>query len=406
MYDAIVVGARCAGSSTAMLLARQGHRVLLVDRARLPSDKPVSTHLVVRSGGGALGRWGLLDRMIGLGAPPRPQLALDVGPIQVTSSSPDDGAATAMYAPRRYLFDKLLLDAAVAAGVEVRDEFSVRELVWADGRVVGIRGGGRGKPSIEERARIVVGADGIGSVVARGVGARCHHEVPTMTGTWWGYFHGMPLEHVHVWIRPRRFFCAADTNDDLTVLMVYVTIEDFHEFSADPEGNLATDLHDMVPGFYEQFASAQREGQLMGTGYQPNYIRESAGPGWALVGDAAMHHDSINPTGMSAALTCAELLANAIHTGLTADDIALDACVRSYQESRDARWLPHWKVVASFFTDLGPPSPERIGLLRALAADPELARRFVAFFEGQEPEIHFMDPESLARIVGAPAPPS
>jgi flavin-dependent dehydrogenase len=407
VYDAIVVGGRCAGAPTAMLLARQGHRVLLVDRARFPSDKPVSTHLIVRSGGGALGRWGLLDRVAKLGAPPMPQFALDVGPLQVISNSPDDGEAQAMYAPRRYLFDALLLDAAREAGVEIREGFSVRELVRDDdGRVVGVRGGARNEPSIELRARIVVGADGIGSVVAREVGAKAYLDVPTKTGTWWGYFHGVPIEHVHIWIRPRRLFCAARTNDDLTIVMAYSAIEDFHEFSADPEGNFSRELAEHIPGFYERFRVGEREGQLLGTGYQPNYLRQAAGRGWALVGDAGMHHDSINPSGMSKALTTAEMLAEAIHEGLAGSDADLDATVQGYQARRDARWLPHWHAIVSFFANMEPPTPERFALIGALAASPELAKRFFAFFQGQAVELGFMDPENLARVVGAPPPPA
>lgn len=406
VYDAIVVGGRCAGAPTAMLLARQGHRVLLVDRARFPSDKPVSTHLIVRSGGGALGRWGLLDRVAKLGAPPIPQFALDVGPIKVVSGSDDDGEAQAMYAPRRYLFDGLMLEAAREAGVEVREGFSVRELVRSDdGRVIGLRGGAPNGASIEERARIVVGADGIGSVVAREVGAQPYHDVPTRTGTWWGYFHGVPIEHVHIWIRPRRLFCAARTNDDLTIVMAYSAIEDFHEFSGDPEGNFSRELAEHIPSFYELFRAGEREGQLLGTGYQPNYLRQAAGPGWALVGDAGMNHDSINPSGMSKALVTAEMLAEAIHEGLAGSDAELDAAVQRYQARRDARWLPHWNAVVSFFANMEPPRPERIALIGALAASPELAKRFFAFFQGQEVELGFMDPENLANVVGAAAPP-
>lgn len=402
MYDVVVVGARCAGSPTAMLLARQGHRVLLLDRARFPSDKPMSTHLVVRSGGAALGRWGLLERVAGLGAPPIPSFALDVGPIQLTATPPDDGAAQAAYCTRRYLLDELLLHAAVEAGVELREGVSVRGLLWEDGRVVGVRAGPPGGEGVEIRARVVVGADGIGSVVARETKACCYHDVATRTGTWWGYFRGVPIEHVHIWTRPRRLFCAASTNDDLTCVMAYVPIEDFHEYTADAEANFRNELRELLPGFYERFHTGELVGRMLGTGYQPNYFRESAGPGWALVGDAGMHHDSINPSGISAAFTSAEMLAEAIHDGLTGQ-AELDEALRAYQRRRDARWLPHWRFVVSFFTNMEPPSPERIALVRAMATNPEIGRRFFAFFEGQESELDFMEPDNLARVVGAPA---
>ncbi len=141
-YDAIVVGARCAGSPTAMLLARKGYRVLVVDRTTFPSDT-VSTHLIHPPGLGALKRWGLFDRVVATGCPPIDTYAFDFGPFTIEGSpaSPDSPVS---YAPRRTVLDKLLVDAASEAGVEVREGFTVEEVVVDDGRVTGIRGHGRG----------------------------------------------------------------------------------------------------------------------------------------------------------------------------------------------------------------------------------------------------------------------
>jgi flavin-dependent dehydrogenase len=397
VYDAIVIGARCAGSPTAMLLARQGHRVLLLDRARFPSDKPISSHMILRPGGAALARWGLLDRVIGLGAPPVREFSVDFGPLTLTSDSPDDGAASAVYLPRRILLDKLLLDAALEAGVEFREDFSVRELLWDGDRVVGVRGGSKGGASIEERAKVVVGADGLASVVARGTGAPRYHDVATQTGVWWGYFRGLNLERVHVWARPRRLLGAAASNDDLSTVMVYMSIDDFHEFTADVEGNVMSEFREHVPELHERLRNSEREGQWLGTGYQPNFFRQSAGPGWALVGDAGCHHDSINPSGMSVAFTGAEMLAEAIHAGLTGER-DLDEALRDYQARRDARWLGHWHFAVGF-ARMEPPAPEFVGLLQALGERPAATRRFFGYFEGQEAELGFMDPENLGRIM-------
>ena len=84
-YDAIVVGARCAGSPTAMLLACKGHRVLVVDKATFPSDT-MSTHLVHPPGVTALKRWGLLDRLEATGCPPIERYSFDFGPVAVAGS--------------------------------------------------------------------------------------------------------------------------------------------------------------------------------------------------------------------------------------------------------------------------------------------------------------------------------
>lgn len=400
-YDAIVVGARCAGSPTAMLLARQGHRVLLLDRAQFPSNKPISTHYIMRPGGAALGRWGLLDRVAKLGAPAHREFSADFGPVKFISDSPDDGLANATYCPRRFLLDKMLLDAAIEAGVEFREDFAVRELIRDGDRVVGIRGNSKSGAMFEERAKIVVGADGLSSIVARETGAKRYHDVATKTGAWWGYFRDLPLERTEIWFRPRRLFAAASSDDDLAIVMAYISIDEYHEFSADVDVNFMKEYRELMPDFYEKLASAKREGNWVGTGYQPNYFREAAGPGWALVGDAGRHHDSINPSGISKAFTEAEMLAEAIHTGLTGA-AELDQSVRNYQTRRDERWFKHWQF-AVWLASMEPPTAEFIALLQALSTQPAAIRRFFAFFEGQEAELDFMAPANLAKIMAGDA---
>lgn len=159
MYDAIIVGARCTGAPTAMLLAGYGDRVLLIDRAEFPSDT-VSTHIVQAPAVAALHLWGLLDQVIASGAPPIESYSFFFGPVTITGTPrPSDGISTA-YAPRRTVLDKILVDAAVRAGAELRENFSVEEYLIDDGRVVGVRGHDRGGMPIAERARIVIAADG------------------------------------------------------------------------------------------------------------------------------------------------------------------------------------------------------------------------------------------------------
>src|SRR6266511_1495281 len=157
-YDAIVIGARCAGSPTAMLLARKGYRVLLVDKASFPSDT-MSTHLVHPPGVAALERWGLLEELEATGCPPVEHYSFDFGPVSVSGSpQPVDGVARA-YGPRRTILDKLLVDAAAEAGAEVRESFTVEEIVMDDGRVTGIRGHSKGGKTLTEKAKVVIGAD-------------------------------------------------------------------------------------------------------------------------------------------------------------------------------------------------------------------------------------------------------
>ena len=200
-----------------------------------------------------------------------------------------------------------------------------------------------------------------------------------------------------IWFRPRRLLAAVPVDNDLTVVIIYMAIDDYREFSAAVEANFMSEYRELAPDFSEALAEGHREGRWIGTGYQPNYIRECAGLGWALVGDAGSHHDSINPSGISNAFTEAELLADAIQAGLT-NESKFDQAIRSYQARRDTRWLGHWHFTVSL-ASMSPPSVEFIGLLQALAERPQAARRFFAFFEGQAAELDFMMPANIAQIM-------
>ena len=143
MYDAIIVGARCAGSPTAMLLARQGFKVLLVDRATFPSDT-ISTHILWPHGAEILARWGLLDTLAATGAPPIcRRMTFDVGPFALRGTIPDANDGMGGFCPRRTVLDSLLVNAAAESGVEVREGFTVDELLVTGDTVVGVRGHGK-----------------------------------------------------------------------------------------------------------------------------------------------------------------------------------------------------------------------------------------------------------------------
>src|SRR5919107_4734944 len=190
-YDAIVVGARCAGAPTAMLLARAGHRVLLVDRATFPSDT-VSTHIVHPTGVAALSRWGLLDAVTATGCPSIDPYSFDFGPFEIAGSpgTPDSPVA---YCPRRTVLDQILVEAAAAAGAEVREGFGVEEVVFDGERVVGIRGSDKGGDVVTEHARFVVGADGLKSFVARSVRAPTYDERPRQLCGYYSYWSDLPV---------------------------------------------------------------------------------------------------------------------------------------------------------------------------------------------------------------------
>src|SRR5712692_5140616 len=195
MYDAIVVGARCAGSPTTMLLARKGYSVLLLDKASFPSDT-MSTHFIHLPGVVRLKRWGLLERLVATGCPPIEGATLHFGEVAfsppIPATLPPD-VPPQTFCPRRTILDKLLVDAAVEAGAELRLGFSVTGLLADGERVTGVRGRHEGR-TVEEQARIVIGADGLHSKVAQLVMAPEYDTIPSLTFAYYSYWSGVPLD--------------------------------------------------------------------------------------------------------------------------------------------------------------------------------------------------------------------
>lgn len=235
-YDAIVVGARCAGAPTAMLLAKQGSRVLLVDRSTFPSDT-LSTLVIQPKGVAALKRWSLFEQVASTGCPPIERYSFDFGPVVISGRPrPVDGNAAAM-APRRTVLDKILVDAAARAGAEVREAFTVDQVLVEDGTVVGIRGHADGGSEVVERARVVIGADGHNSRVARAVNAERYHEKPVLEVAFYTIWGDLPVEGLTTVIRGDRGFAAIPTNDDLILLLVGCPFAQARDFRRDVEAN-------------------------------------------------------------------------------------------------------------------------------------------------------------------------
>ena len=336
-YDVIVVGARCAGSPTAMLLARLGYRVLLLDRATFPSDS-MRAHFVRHPGVERLDHWGLLPRIAASGCPAIRRWVVDLGdfPLPMPGEVLDGGPL--QYAPRRFVLDAILVEAAAAAGVEVREGFSVQEVLWENGRVVGVRGRARGGREVTERARLVVGADGLHSLVARAVGAPAYDARPTLACSYYSYFSDVPIDGLNVAYRADRVVIAVPTNGDLTLVYVAAPIAAFPAFRADIEGAFFDSL-DRVPWLAERVRNGRRAERWLGSGDLPNFFRKPYGPGWALVGDAGYHRDPIPARGISDAFRDAELLAEVIDAGF-AGRLPLEAALAGYERRRNEAARP------------------------------------------------------------------
>jgi len=210
-YDVLVVGARCAGASTALLLARQGHRVLMVDRARFPSDIPHG-HFIHRHGPKRLARWGLLDRIVATGCPPVSSILTYFGDFPLIAHNLGHDGVAYGYGPRRAVLDALLVDAAVEAGADLRVGVALDDLLVDEGRVVGVRDSNGTRIT----ARLTVGADGRHSRVARLVGAPAYESAPAQMCWYFTYFSDVPQVgfQMHVLLE-RRVIFTHPTNEDL-----------------------------------------------------------------------------------------------------------------------------------------------------------------------------------------------
>jgi 2-polyprenyl-6-methoxyphenol hydroxylase-like FAD-dependent oxidoreductase len=399
MYDAIVVGARCAGSPTAMLLARKGHRVLLLDRARFPSDT-LSCHYVHQPGVARLARFGLLERVRATGVPPARRQTFDVGAFAITAAPPPADGIADGYGPRRTVLDLILVEAAVEAGAELREGFAVEGLVTEDGRVTGIRGRTPGGAPVTERARIVVGADGLHSLVARQVEAPAYDARPARTCAYYSYWNGAPVEGPELYSRPGRMIITAPTNGEQTMVICYWPRDEFHRVRADIEGSFREAVA-LAPALAERLAAGERTERFYGTADLPFFFRKPHGPGWALVGDAGYHKDPITAQGITDAFRDAELLADAIHEGLDGQR-PLEEALAGYEEGRNEEVRPIYELTHQL-AGLEPPPPEMQALFAALRSDPEQASRFFGTIVGTVPIADFFAPENLARIAGAQA---
>jgi flavin-dependent dehydrogenase len=335
-YDVVIVGGRVAGASTALLLARAGLRVAIVERGQRGSDT-VSTHGLMRAGVLQLSRWGLLDRLLAAGTPPirRTVFYYPEGDPVCVSIRPSPGV-DALYAPRRTVLDRILVDAAQEAGADFLPRSTVTSLLRTpDGRVRGVVAQGASGSTTELEAPMTVGADGLHSLVAEQVRAPVLRRGRTSGAVLYRYYQDLPAQG-YEWVYGDGAAAGLiPTNAGATCVFASTTPERMREVRrAGSEEAFAALLRSAAPQVCERVLSRSGATTLRGWVGAPGHVRQSWGPGWALVGDAGYYKDPITAHGMTDGLRDAELLADAILdtlAGHAREEVALAA----YQSTRD-----------------------------------------------------------------------
>jgi len=382
-YDVVVAGARCAGASTAMLLARAGARVLVVDPQRRGSDT-LSTHALMRGGALQLARWGLLERIADAGTPPVRTTTFHYGGVPVeVAIKPRDGVG-ALYAPRRTLLDLVLVDAAEQAGARVVHGMAVTDLVRdAAGRVRGAVVSDAAGRLFDVAADVVVGADGLRSRVARLVHAEAEHTGRHAAACVFGYWPGLEVDGYHWHYRPGAAAGVIPTNGGETCVFVGLPPERFHgERWGGLEPLYRRVLSEAAPTLADELLASGAAPKLRAFPGAPGFMKRSTGPGWALVGDAGYFRDPITAHGITDALRDAELLAGAILAGS-------DETLRNYQVRRDLVVRELMDVsdrIASFAWSMEEVQALHLAFSRSMAAGVEVVRGFGPLRPREVPE--------------------
>jgi flavin-dependent dehydrogenase len=342
MYDTIIVGARCAGSPLAAILARAGLKVLLLDRGSFPSDI-ISTHFIHAEGVAFLDEWGVGDAVRATNCPPLTKLTMHFGDqVMVNEFVGPEGQRMNGLCPRRTVLDKILVDHAVESGADLRENFIVEDLTRdADGRVTGLTGRSRDGGPVTESAALVIAADGLHSKLARLLEPVEYNYVDSLICGYYTYWSG--IEHnggIEVYVRPGAgaalFF---PTNDDTICLVAGRPHRDFDMFKRDVEGMYISTLENVHPEVAQRMSRGHREERIVGAGDLPHFFRKPYGPGWVLVGDAGLHLDPMQGLGITKAFSEVSMLAPALIDGLSGKR-PLKEALAEYHDRRDEQWVP------------------------------------------------------------------
>jgi flavin-dependent dehydrogenase len=378
--DVIVVGARCAGASTAIALARAGRSVIAVDRARFPADT-LSTHLLFAGGVAELQALGALERVEAVGAPRLPVATMTAGGMTVRAGyTPVDGIDYGMCV-RRSGLDAALVDTARAAGADVREQTWVTRVLWDGRRAAGVRVRDADGHEQDLRAPLIVGADGRRSLVAHQAGAV---EAPRSSANeracYFVYYEDRPdgpRDIASQWREGRELGTAFPCDGGLVLVLLMPPVERVEEFRADLQGAFAATV-ERLPGLVSRLEGCEPASKVRQAVDTTSYFRRSAGPGWALPGDAGHFKDPVTAQGIRDALRYGRLLGEAAAPALDSPR-SLDRALRKWARRRERECLEvyQWTNLVGRGEAVSPIEAE---LYRAASRDPELAGRLIDVF--------------------------
>jgi flavin-dependent dehydrogenase len=303
-------------------------------------------------------------------------MTIDLGNLPLTGYDLSVDGVPIGLGPRRSALDAVLLDAAIEAGVEFRPAFPVAELTSDGDRVTGVRGRG----GVAERARVVIGADGRNSTIAKQVAAPAYAEQPTLTCWYFSYWGGVSDDGLEIIGTDRRLIFAFPTNDDLFAIFVAWPITELSAIRSNVEREFMAVI-DRMPRLSERVRAGRRAERFYGAAQLPNFLRRPHGPGWALVGDAGCHEDPARALGVCDALRDADLLADSLSDALSGASSEADA-LSQYERRRNDATLDeyHDNIRAARLME---PPPELIERLAAIRDDPGATSRFCLAWEGR-----------------------
>jgi len=387
-FDVVVIGGSTAGAPTAMLLARRGHKVLLIDKREFPRDT-LSTHFIWARGVSYLNRWGLAKTVLDQ-TPGFRDLQLNVEGICLNGSVPlrdledrfqelhgnAEGVTDICCGPRRYLLDQILLNAAKDAGVEVREGVTFTHPIMKADAVVGIHAVSQKGPEIHAKAKVVIAADGRFSRFARMIGAKTRVRRELSTFAYWGYFQGAKNVTQAIHKRGRLGTAVFPTSDGTHMALAYGPRAWWDDFRRDPEENYFKLFDFCSAEVGAALRAAKRDQPFKACGSMPAFQREIVGPGWVLIGDAGGFHDQVTAMGQTHAFRDAELVAQFIQKGLSGE-MTLAQALTAYERARAADYDAYFEFSCRM-AEMNAYSTPEIGYFYSIRTDQSQVNQLIS----------------------------